>query len=222
MAKCYTFDIPSSHNLGGFFMERNSKGQFIRINGTKIIHICKNCNKKFEYYETPSGIKRGGGKFCNKSCQGKYAVTICPPWLTNIGKKSSNNRQIKFICIICERTYFKSPYHKEKTKTCSNECRIKYTAKIISGEQNWIWKGDRVGYGALHNWVKRQLGKAIYCENDNSHRGVFHWANKSGEYKRDVSDWKQLCPPCHSSFDEGKNSIKKTFNTSNGRPTTRL
>ncbi len=55
-----------------------------------------------------------------------------------------------------------------------------------AGEKNHWWKGDKVGYFALHNWIQRK----------------FEWANKSGEYKRDLTDWIRLCTPCHAKYDD--------------------
>lgn len=70
-------------------------------------------------------------------------------------------------------------------------------------EANPSWKGDKVGYTGIHMWVYRQWGKAIYCENDLSHIAKrFEWANISGQYKRERSDWKMLCKPCHAKFDK--------------------
>lgn len=31
--------------------------------------------------------------------------------------------------------------------------------------------------------------------------GKFEWANKSGDYKRDLSDWLRLCISCHRKYD---------------------
>jgi hypothetical protein len=60
---------------------------------------------------------------------------------------------------------------------------------------------QRIGasaYSAIHSWVYRHYGKANRCvdcgENGRLH---YQWANISGEYKRDISDWRQLCVPCH-------------------------
>lgn len=67
-----------------------------------------------------------------------------------------------------------------------------------AGEAHWRWKGERVGYLALHDWVRRQLGKPTYCSNDPSHIAKrFVWGNISGEYKRDLSDWHSLCNSCN-------------------------
>ena len=31
-----------------------------------------------------------------------------------------------------------------------------------------------------------------------------HWANYSGNYKRDITDFLELCPTCHSAFDRNR------------------
>ena len=76
-----------------------------------------------------------------------------------------------------------------------------HKSKIVKfGEQNGMWKGDDVGYSALHKWIYRKKGKAVKCEKC----GVeckCSWANLSGEYKRDVRDFISLCYSCHKKFD---------------------
>lgn len=74
------------------------------------------------------------------------------------------------------------------------------------GNRNQKWKGDNVGYKALHLWVSRWRGKPKICEQcgkieENTYR--IHWANKSHLYKRDLSDWIRLCSFCHKKFDKG-------------------
>lgn len=67
------------------------------------------------------------------------------------------------------------------------------------GEKHHLWKGDAVGYSAIHSWIRRKLGKAsrcVKCSNPNSKR--YEWSNISGEYKRDVSDWQELCSRCNN------------------------
>lgn len=80
----------------------------------------------------------------------------------------------------------------------------KYTNSVLkklsedrSGEKNWNWKGDKVGYLALHDWVRNTLGNPIKCSNGHiTERHV--WANISGEYKREKSDWHELCMSCNA------------------------
>lgn len=77
---------------------------------------------------------------------------------------------------------------------------IAWNKGIKEGEGN-AWKGDSVGYGGLHQWVYKNLGKAIKCENGCMAKR-YEWANISGEYKRDLDDFKQLCKSCHLKFDQ--------------------
>lgn len=61
--------------------------------------------------------------------------------------------------------------------------------------------GTSYGYRAAHKWVERRLGKPEGC----SHCGTkeprkYQWANLSGEYKKDLSDWIRLCIPCHTKY----------------------
>ncbi len=57
-------------------------------------------------------------------------------------------------------------------------------------------------YIATHIWLRYHYGKANHCSNDKTHQSKkFEWANISGEYRRDVNDYKQLCPSCHRKMD---------------------
>lgn len=84
------------------------------------------------------------------------------------------------------------------------------------GEQNNKWKGDKVGYGGLHDWIRLHYGKASKCENKKctyKNPKRYHWANLSGKYKRDRNDWMQLCPSCHIKMDK-----KEKIFCRNGHP----
>lgn len=68
----------------------------------------------------------------------------------------------------------------------------------IKGEKNGSWKGDAVSYNGLHRWIRRQLGRASKCMINSEHKSTrYHWGNISKEYKRDFSDWIQMCPSCN-------------------------
>lgn len=74
------------------------------------------------------------------------------------------------------------------------------TRERTLGSKNNKWKGDDVGYFALHGWVVRTKGKAQVCVDCGSTKWV-QWANISHKYKRDELDWKSLCSICHRRFD---------------------
>ncbi len=80
-------------------------------------------------------------------------------------------------------------------------------------ENNFQWKGNEVGYHALHSWVQRRLGKPDTCEFCGTSGLTGHeinWANKSGEYKRDLTDWLRLCVSCHMNYDGTAYTIWQT------------
>lgn len=57
-------------------------------------------------------------------------------------------------------------------------------------------------YNTIHKWISRKLGKAKECCNcENKTDMRYHWANISREYKRDLTDWMNLCASCHRSYD---------------------
>lgn len=75
-------------------------------------------------------------------------------------------------------------------------------------EKNPMWKGDEVGYDALHDWVKRHKGEPKECEHCQSTSNL-QWANKSRKYNRDLDDWLSLCVSCHSKYDENWKKRKR-------------
>ena len=74
------------------------------------------------------------------------------------------------------------------------------------GSANRNWKGDNVGYIALHQWLykrKEKTGKCSTC----SHRGHTEWANISGVYWRDLDDFAEMCQSCHFEFDNDERYV---------------
>lgn len=74
------------------------------------------------------------------------------------------------------------------------------------GSGNSQWKGTKVQYAALHEWVRKNFGSPTTCEDcgtENLTGKKIHWANISGLYKRIRSDWKRLCVKCHSKMSKG-------------------
>jgi len=127
-------------------------------------------------------------------------------------------------CLYCGKDYIPHGHNYSKQKFCSLSCSSKsrpsgrtgkkngeyqkYRASLTIGKKSGMWKGDKVGYFALHAWIRRNLGKAKKCEHcgKESHlnkngRNCIHWANKSHKYKRELTDWISLCVKCHKKYD---------------------
>lgn len=70
----------------------------------------------------------------------------------------------------------------------------------VLNEKHGQWKGDDVGISCLHSWIKRRKLKPELCENCHKNK-PFDLANISGEYKRNVNDFKWVCRSCHMKED---------------------
>lgn len=121
----------------------------------------------------------------------------------------------EFTCEQCNSKFMEYPSNRTKkhiycSKECvdkSKECLIPWNKGMkgfMSGEKNGEWKGSNVGYTALHDWVKRYLGPAMGCQACGDTKKS-EWANVSHEYKRELSDWVNLCRACHAIYDSGEN-----------------
>jgi len=80
-------------------------------------------------------------------------------------------------------------------------------------EKNPMWKGDKVQYDALHEWMRNHLPKKILCEICKM-KPPYDIANISGKYLRDFSDWQRVCRTCHMISD------KRMYNLRNQKEAT--
>jgi len=74
-------------------------------------------------------------------------------------------------------------------------------------EKNGMWKGDKAKLGAIHDWIKRRLEKPNRCENCRKIKKL-DLTNKSGNYLRNLTDWKWLCRRCHMLSDGRMKNLK--------------
>jgi hypothetical protein len=72
---------------------------------------------------------------------------------------------------------------------------------VKRNEKHPQWKGNDVGYGALHKWISKNKPKPELCEECNKKK-LLELANISGEYKRDINDYRWLCRKCHMISDD--------------------
>ena len=65
-----------------------------------------------------------------------------------------------------------------------------------TGDKNPIWKGDKVGYGQLHKWVRSRKPVPVHCEKCKKDTKL-QLSNIGGKYTRELSNWEYLCAKCH-------------------------
>lgn len=117
------------------------------------------------------------------------------------------------------RKKYEYQYCRKEGKKCIN-CGKSITNKAIKckscfqkNEKNPNWKGDEVGYNALHAWVRRNKPKSEFCE-ECKIKKPYDLANISGNYKRDINDFEWLCRSCHIKGDgrlDNINKIRKNY-----------
>jgi len=169
---------------------------------------CAVCGKEFSYR-----TKEKNRKYCSMDCyistfrNRKYPNRKKPKPFTEEHKKRIGEGHIGL-------------FHSDISKKKMSEVRkgkklnypvwnkgIKYLA--ITNEKHFNWKGENVSYRGLHYWINRKLGKPCECEfcHRNNLKGrEIHWANKSGNYLRELTDWIRLCVKCHKFFDKYVNT----------------
>src|SRR5215211_6957289 len=81
----------------------------------------------------------------------------------------------------------------------SKEERMKIRLSKL-GEKNKMWKGDKVGYEALHDWVIKRKPKPEYCEICFK-VPPYDLANITGILNRELRNWGWFCRKCHMYYD---------------------
>lgn len=96
-----------------------------------------------------------------------------------------------------------SNHHRWCEKTIDSDClkgHKSHNAKgINAGAKNYNWKGEDVGYAALHIWVRAKLPKPDFCQHCHE-KPPLDLANK-GTYDRNLENWEWLCRSCHMTKD---------------------
>ena len=149
--------------------------------GVKKFGICEMCYRLFLYY--PSD--KVSGKHCSNKCARESPDFRSKLSSANTGRKATNEARL----------------HMSKS----------HIGKFV-GDKSPSWKGGNIGYMAMHDWVRETFGSPSKCEHCETERAAkFEWANISGEYKRDRSDWIRLCKKCHQRFDNIGEKASKTY-----------
>jgi len=70
------------------------------------------------------------------------------------------------------------------------------------GKDTSGWKGNNVGYAALHMRAKRLWGKENKCEVCKTITAKWYeWANLDHKYLMKRKFWKRMCRSCHTKYD---------------------
>ena len=115
-------------------------------------------------------------------------------------------KSIKRKCLTCKKIFkcYFSHIKRGQGKFCSRKCLSAYYGPLFSksriGSNNPNWKGNKVGYDALHQRIKKHFPKRKLCQNCKLY-SPYDLANISQKYKRNINDWEWLCRRCHMTKD---------------------
>ena len=157
---------------------------------------CLQCGCKFSIY--PYEIKIA--KFHNKQCRNEYqkGKHLSPKTEFKKGKASYWLGKKRLDMLGHKWNVGRSPWNKG-LHTGIKPWLGKKRPEMY-GENNIAWKGDNVGYEALHAYVRDRLDKPNVCPNCGEHKDL-ELSNVSYKYRRDLNDWKYLCAKCHDEYD---------------------
>lgn len=113
---------------------------------------------------------------------------------TYVGKNNPNFGSHRFK----GKPYCGPSWNKGLTK--ETNLTLQEISKNEMGENNPNWKGDKVTKSPLHQWIKKYKIKTGFCQDckkSEEEVGILDLANISGEYKRDIHDFKWQCRKCH-------------------------
>lgn len=174
---------------------RDKKGKFIK--GHNKGGVSPNKGNKHSL-ESKKKISQGNkGKKVSQEIRKKISIA-------NLGKTVSSEVRMKIS----------NTKKGKRTPWMENRVISELTKKRMSSskinlfkikENHPRWKGDKVGYRALHIWVLKVLGRPLICKHCGKEKTTLksiHWANKSYQYKRELNDWISLCVRCHKKYDQ--------------------
>lgn len=161
----------------------------------KVLRIAVTCKCGNEFLVREKRLAAGRGTYCSQECKYKYR---------------ERPTGLKYNIVAENKSWFKKGHNLNKGKGLG--IRRSPNSEFKPGERRSIatefkpgtipihYKGESVGYYALHAWIKRHKGRACVCRKCGSSKNI-QWANISHEYKRNLFDYIELCAKCHRSYD---------------------
>ncbi len=110
-------------------------------------------------------------------------------------KKCSKCGIIKPLKAYYNRKDSKDGHHHQCKSCIMNKSTIMKKKRDIQFKRKYGYT-----YHGLHQWVQYHIMKSGICIICNEYKNT-EFANISGQYKRELRDFMEVCKPCHSLYD---------------------
>ena len=152
----------------------------------KCLIKCNICGK--EKWVAYSYVKKGYYKTCSMKCYGISKKTASIGKANSFYGKKHNDKSKEKMSVA------------KKGKKFSKERKEKMKLTTKRNENHPMWKGDKAGQGAMHQWIVGKKGKAnnYICK---CGKQAKNWSNKDHSYKRILEDYTAMCISCHRLYD---------------------
>lgn len=126
-----------------------------------------------------------------------------------VAKRNNKGQFIKGL-----HSYPRTEFKKGKTSPRKGIKKPGFINKTSFKPRQNLWETNVREYQSVHRWIKAHAGQPNFCENCKKEEPslLYHWANKSGKYIKDKSDWVRLCHICHRSLDNKRIGIERAAN----------
>lgn len=84
----------------------------------------------------------------------------------------------------------------------------KKVGEAKKGNKNPAWQGNKVGYKALHTWLRKNYSQPDKCQRCGKITDKLE-LSCNGNYTRDIKDYEWLCRSCHWKKDKAGERLPK-------------
>ncbi len=167
-------------------MDNTKQNNSTEAPASSTIKRCIDCNKTIFKLSTRC-----------RGCSPKIRIKLYP-----MCKRPKTGHAVS--CNFCKKEFYAAGWQLKdgKGKYCNKKCLANQQKIDYKAEGSPTWKGDKVGYGGLHERIRIIKGRPYFCSLNLSHKAKrYQWANISGLYLKNADDFISLCPSCHKNFD---------------------
>ena len=119
--------------------------------------------------------------------------------MSGIYKRSEDHKKLMSLKLK-NRKFKPETLEKMKKAKLGKKQSVEHVKNNVNARMNNGKFKENAKYNAIHEWIRRRKSKTELCEMCNKEK-PYDLANLSGEYKRNVDDFKWLCRKCHYHLD---------------------